>query len=1786
MAALAPPSFSFDPDVRLRAESSQERQELAAFQWLSKLCSDLDTAPSDVIKANQPNLERRLGLFLSFQNAPIKPSRAIRRLIAGCYLGILSRGDSRRAFDVLVSVQSNLGASIKATKENEHLITAVRMLNIHILGRLTERFGANYYSVLGETTHLMFKVLKSTSTDSVLRNETLDALSRAFRGAGKGLNDAQVKDALKLLKQGLTEKSMAVRQLSAECISGLARQANLGLQTAPDFDSFLHPLVRAFEGSNYDARIAIARAIANILAPSQQSFVVPISPAKLPQKKSGTKPDRAPLLKYHARESRIGIAEAYVMLFQLLGASYVESNYPTIVAHFVNDILSSPRYLTLPQPEVVSIKEIVIHILRSIGQLQSETAQINAIKHILDIYGGRWPALPQTPVPNKWSLHALLAEIAGLLNDVNGVAATLPESSMSTLLKLAGHPSHLVQSSAALCVLRLGINSPATFGPMFSHLHAVLYKEMANISMATPTENLRKYIGYSLSVSALLAAAPKVPFGSNGVKAQLSQLLLLWKDAFPKAQSSGGQGDIVDLLHGKEVALKALCALLLHNGDILTPDLRKRLAVLVTNVIQLVLAHPTLATPGLGPMPPTTKLSPLTLSYGELECMFRKRLMDTVSLLPAAQFDSYHGQLVKAASDLFAQDPADARRFDPGQQYQVYHAFDKQLQPVNSPVGPLFWQSAEYASHTLRLHGISDVSGRHLPVRDPGFVQPLDPIFDFEKWDTLEKHVQHPVAGGSEFDSLALLQAAHNRPTPSPPAFALVNSAIGMFGLLFPHLPPSSQEAYLDTYARYLKQKQERPGKRIAMLVNVIQAMNTATAVMVQLNAVSHSKKHILTPQATKSLLEIAHAGNCSSDGGVRLSSASIIGRVAELAAGNTASATIAQFLVSQIVDNRDPDVRAGAAMALVMLHVYTQSSSIIKTTVGVLHTLCTDLHPGVAGWATYALAHLMEARAAQVYPLVTPTLSVVCRQLMLEARPQFVGRVLFGCIDALGPELQVSDKIRELLTQFTEYLLEWDGLEECAEAWRAATHLLLMAPGTFPVPRYAGVLQALLGADHITLRRSVLQCLCSMVQRGPELVLENTTDLERTLVMLARAEPDLVNKSLASLIESSINPFRWIELCRSLLSPSSGGTAVGSPSAPEAGAGSGTDTDDDGDEVAVASVKPAERKQVHIQWTSQFLALQTLRQLIRFLATGPNREYHVNLALARGTRGDWLVSRLGELIRVAFTASTALSHTVRREGLALLEDVLDHFSVTEDPDFPGHRLLEQYQAQFSSALTPAFTAEADPEIVATASHVCARYIGSGITDDLLTLSRIIRLLTQALSMVQNASSGTSISGGAAVGGSTAGQSQHAQIMIALAVLGAWADIRRAAAGKPALAEVVGLQLTTLLPLWLSVLFEYAVVKQDMEVLGMLPSKVESMSANLSYALSSRDVVLPLQTLETDSLLTKHGSITTPYGEFQKLQLVIFGLAFEPLVSVRSSEDTTIVCLEALQVLLSSQNLMKQVHPSIAKEILTMCDRLMQTEAPKIQGRVLSLASTLMSNESLTTSALAPGAGKLISILKHALDNPSSEEERNSNSRLAVSLAATLISHAESNLQIDPSIFNSEVLADIRVRLAGLIVQAVQVPELSIVTLQCARSLFQLAKRSEQRTFAEACARVLLPHFIVIVFTDPVQVTPSAFSECVATIALAGAMCSGSEGNDRDKSMAMLVSSVLIGVLVRFPPTHSWAPVLRPVAVQGIMAMAKVCPQAFRDVVSQMPQDSRTALEAALRGPEDKSVEV
>nr|CDS27095.1 HEAT repeat containing protein 5B [Hymenolepis microstoma] len=172
----------------------------------------------------------------------------------------------------------------------------------------------------------------------------------------------------------------------------------------------------------------------------------------------------------------------------------------------------------------------------------------------------------------------------------------------------------------------------------------------------------------------------------------------------------------------------------------------------------------------------------------------------------------------------------------------------------------------------------------------------------------------------------------------------------------------------------------------------------------------------------------------------------------------------------------------------------------------------------------------------------------------------------------------------------------------------------------------------------------------------------------------------------------------------------------------------------------------------------------------------------HFDLTLAGKLRQGltdvpWLVLHLGDLVRVTFIAATSNSDHLRKFGLFALKQVIQLFATVSDPESAGTYILEQFQAQISAALRPAFSTTSTftnaaplPDITAAACEVCACWLTSGVTQDAADFRRVHELLTASLEILRDISIATTST-------TTNLFSEACVTRLKLAVLTAWAEV-------------------------------------------------------------------------------------------------------------------------------------------------------------------------------------------------------------------------------------------------------------------------------------------------------------------------------------------------------------------------------------------------------------------------
>lgn len=158
---------------------------------------------------------------------------------------------------------------------------------------------------------------------------------------------------------------------------------------------------------------------------------------------------------------------------------------------------------------------------------------------------------------------------------------------------------------------------------------------------------------------------------------------------------------------------------------------------------------------------------------------------------------------------------------------------------------------------------------------------------------------------------------------------------------------------------------------------------------------------------------------------------------------------------------------------------------------------------------------------------------------------------------------------------------------------------------------------------------------------------------------------------------------------------------------------------DEDDDHIDLSGGGDNADKLITVQprWPTRVFAAQCVRRIIVACKTPQASKSHFDLQAAKENKtnhNDFLVLHISNLIRMAFIAATSDSDQLRLEGLKTLQEIIENFSNVPEPEFPGYLLLEQFQAQVSAALRPAFSGDTPAHVTAAACDVCSTWISSG----------------------------------------------------------------------------------------------------------------------------------------------------------------------------------------------------------------------------------------------------------------------------------------------------------------------------------------------------------------------------------------------------------------------------------------------------------------------------------------
>ncbi len=388
---------------------------------------------------------------------------------------------------------------------------------------------------------------------------------------------------------------------------------------------------------------------------------------------------------------------------------------------------------------------------------------------------------------------------------------------------------------------------------------------------------------------------------------------------------------------------------------------------------------------------------------------------------------------------------------------------------------------------------------------------------------------------------------------------------------------------------------------------------------------------------------------------------------------------------MSEVVNNRDPYRRAGCALAFGSIYGHVggiAAGPLLKTTVQVLMPLINDPHPVVNFWALRALARVIDAASLAYASYVPSTLGLLFKVYMLESHEpeggslnyvnmsgelplyQALCQTVDAVITVVGPDIQESIRTRSLVLDLVHQFIREEDIGIRVEAIRCIQHLLIFAPEHIDVPKLVVQFREYLSSTRRPLKMASINALYQLVQKdvmsisrlgGDQLVEELFSMLDDD------SSVDGVRNVITSWLQQTVvyNPSAWIDLCQRIMSRTTASQQAGEA------AKRGDVPDDEGQSLSVDQADDggsSTHTRATARWRTQLFALQCLHEISVIVGRSGRRE-HLDVAFARSQGlplSRLLVSRISDLIKIAFTASAAHVMEIRLEGLTVLRDVIE----------------------------------------------------------------------------------------------------------------------------------------------------------------------------------------------------------------------------------------------------------------------------------------------------------------------------------------------------------------------------------------------------------------------------------------------------------------------------------------------------------------------------------------------
>uniref|UniRef100_A0A182NZG0 HEAT repeat-containing protein 5A n=1 Tax=Anopheles epiroticus TaxID=199890 RepID=A0A182NZG0_9DIPT len=1034
-----------------------------------------------------------------------------------------------------------------------------------------------------------------------------------------------------------------------------------------------------------------------------------------------------------------------------------------LIAKQMNSIDFNPENAKDSNQETLFSQHLLVCALQELGSLVlllGTTAQNLLVDQSLNFIDAICAVLIHPCMAARlaaaWCLRCVCVAVPGQITP-------LIDRFIDAIEKMRTSPDAISGYSGALAAVLGGVR----YSPLgIPHTRGKIIFNTAEELLRTASQNSRLSLNRTQAGWLLIGAI--MTLGVPVVKGLLPRMLLLWRNAFPRStkelESEKARGDAFTwqvTLEGRAGALSVMHSFLLHCPELVTDDITRRLLTPIESALAMLI-----------------NITSVLKNYGQHlkapTAMVRLRLYETLSLLPATALESSYTHLLR----------------------MLVSEFTLTENPANTTTSFL----------RQMCHGDdSIILGTWLQDTDHRTIE--DQMEPNRKADG--DYLQPNSAAGSgalEHDACCLyrgIAAGEQCPGPLPLGVAVIDMSVILFGLIFPKVANKHRLQMLEHFGECIKHA--KSSRQEAVQMNIFTALLSGLKGLTETK--SAIGQDDVRKSATNLIINALTSANpilrCAA-GEALGRIAQVVGdsRVtAELAQTSFDRLKSARDVVTRTGHS--------LALGCLHRYVGGMGSSQhLNTSVSILLALAQDgSSPVVQVWSLYALSLIADSGGPMFRGYVEPSLSLALKLLLTVPQShvdvhQCIGRVLSALITTIGPELQgdsnsVATARSSFLCAAAIMQAHSDPLVQ-AEATGCLQQLHLFAPRNVNLSSLVPNLCQNLSSNYLMLRKAAVSCLRQLTTREAKEVCEHAANLVSdedryalsdyglpgVLFGMLDTESDSqmvrnIHDTITSMLQilAAENLSQWLSMCKNVLTVASDssvgadGTVVGAAGTASAagsgtgagGAGSGKDgtsgdgdgddgdddDDDDDDNMEFhAEDHQATHPAVQPRWPTRVFAAECVRKVIATCENASSN--HFDLLAAKEmqmtkSRGDFLVLHLSDLIRMAFMAATSDSDQLRLEGLKTLQEIIDKFAHVPEPEFPGHLLLEQFQAQVGAALRPAFSQDTPSHVTAAACEVCSAWIGSGVARDLNDLRRVHQLLVSNLSKLNSRTNSTQL---------------------------------------------------------------------------------------------------------------------------------------------------------------------------------------------------------------------------------------------------------------------------------------------------------------------------------------------------------------------------------------------------------------------------------------------------------